>query len=154
MKIRVPHFRGPNMVAGDDANPPIHRSDEAVPQPPVIHIDGVQLQRMLADIATNAWKAQVRLKQWPADESSAERRRLERNVDAIVLSLYEFGVRVKDHTGESYDYGQAIKVVAAQPQAGIEREVVIETIRPSVLWGEHLVQRGEVVIATPAEGQQ
>jgi hypothetical protein len=109
---------------------------------------------MLADVATHAWKAQVRLQLWPADEPSAERRRLQRNIDAIVLSLREFGVHIKDHTGESYDYGQAIKVIAAQPQAGIEREVVTETIRPSVLWGEHLLQRGEVVIATPAEGAQ
>jgi radical SAM superfamily enzyme YgiQ (UPF0313 family) len=91
---------------------------------------------------------------WPNEELPTERRRLERNIEAIVNSLQEFGVRVKDHTGEAYDYGQPIKVVASQPQAGISREVVTETIRPSVYWADHILQRGEVMIATPIEVQE
>jgi hypothetical protein len=153
MKIPIPDFRGRKPEIDDAAAEQLGRS--AVDQVPkeVVHIDGSELLGMLCDVATNAWKAQVRLKNWNSEETQSEGRRLERNVDAIMTSLEQFGVRVKDHTGEAYDYGQPIKVVAAQSQPGIDREVVTETIRPSVYWRTHTLQRGEVVIATPIEGQ-
>ena len=149
MKIRVPRY----LEANPDAEP-------SAPLPPVgtqegeasiTRIDGARFQALLADIATNAWRGQLRLANWPGDELLAERKRLERNFESILVGLEGFGVRVKDHTGEVYDYGQALKVVAAQPQEGIAKEVVTETIRPTVYWLESIIQRGEVVIATPQE---
>jgi hypothetical protein len=150
MKIRMPRHLG----AGPNAEPagqlPLAATEEE-PHIAAIPIDGTQFCSFLADVATNAWKGQLRLAQWPGDELLAERKRLERNFESILSGLESFGVRVKDHTGEAYDYGQALKVVAAQPQDGIAREVVTETIRPTVYWRGHIIQRGEVVIATPHE---
>ena len=80
---------------------------------------------------------------------SPDHRRLARNVGAILDALATIQVQVKDHTGEAYDYGMPLKVVASEPRAGISREVVIETVRPTVIMGENLLQRGEVVIAVP-----
>jgi len=151
MKIRLPRHLGASPDAGPAAQPPpVDPADGEAPIP-VISIDGTQFRSFLAEVATNAWKGQLRLASWPGDELLAERKRLERNLESILVGLESFGVRVKDHTGEAYDYGQALKVVAAQPQDGIEREVVTETIRPTVYWREHIIQRGEVVIATPHE---
>jgi hypothetical protein len=42
-------------------------------------------------------------------------------------------------------------VVAAEKRAGITREMVAETIRPSILFGDQLVKPGEIVIAVPEE---
>jgi hypothetical protein len=153
MKIRVPR----RFVADPDAGPLV--PDGQLGQPaggddapvPAVAIDGAQFFSLLADVATNAWKGQVRLSKSTCDELSTERKRLERNFESILSSLERFGVQVTDHTGQLYDYGQALKVVAAQPQEGIAKEVVTETIRPTVHWREQLIQRGEVVIATPNE---
>jgi hypothetical protein len=153
MKIRVPRHLG----ASPDPGPPEpvgqltqQASEDEAPMP-VVRIDAAQFLSLLADVATNAWKGQLRLAKWPGKDLPAERNRLERNFESILSSLEGFGVHVKDHTGQVYDYGQALKVVAAQSQEGIAREVVTETIRPTVYWREQLIQRGEVVIATPKE---
>lgn len=151
MKIRLPRHPGASPDAGPAGQLPPAGATEEEASIPVISIDGTQFRSLLAEIATNAWKGQHRLAYWPGEELLAERKRLERNFESILVGLESFGVRVKDHTGEAYDYGQALKVVAAQPQEGIEREVVTETIRPTVYWREHIIQRGEVVIATPHE---
>lgn len=151
MKIRLPRHPALNpdpRPSGEQ--PPVDAAGWEAPIP-VTSIDGAEFQSFLVEIATNAWKGRLRLAKWPSDELHTERKRLERNFEAILLRLESFGVRVKDHTGEAYDYGQALKVVAAQPQDGIKREIVTETIRPTVYWGEHIIQRGEVVIATPHE---
>jgi hypothetical protein len=151
MKIRLPRHPGASLNAAPAGElPPVGATEGEAPIP-VISIDGTQFRSLLAEVATNAWKGQLRLANWPGDELLSERRRIERNFESILSGLESFGVRVKDHTGEAYDFGQALKVVAAQPQDGIEREVVTETIRPTVYWREHIIQRGEVVIATPHE---
>lgn len=144
MKIRIP--RPEDLERGQGESMQLAQLE---PEKVVIHLDVARFATMLAEVATNAWKAQMRLAASPIGESQQEHRRLLRNVEAILLSLQEFGIEVKDHTGQSYDYGQAVKVVAAQPTNGIEREVVTETIRPSVFWKSFMIQRGEVVIATP-----
>lgn len=165
MKIRVPRHLGATLDARQaeqlpqpaDQQPqpdgplPLPGATEAEASVPVVAIDGAQFQSLLADVATNAWKGQLRLATWPGEELPAERKRLARNFESILSSLEGFGVRVKDHTGETYDYGQALKVVASQPQGGIAKEVVTETIRPTVYWRDQIIQRGEVVIATPQE---
>jgi len=144
MKIRLP--RSDELEAAQRESLHIEKLDA---EKVVIHLDVARLAAMLADVSTNAWKAQTRLGTSGNSESHQDHRRLLRNIEAILFSLQEFGVRVKDHTGETYDYGQALKVAAAQPTDGIQREVVTETIRPSVFWHEVMIQRGEVVIATP-----
>lgn len=151
MKIRLPRHPAVDPGPGPAGELPPVGAAEGGTLIPVISIDGTEFQSFLVEVATNAWKGQLRLAKWPSDELQAERKRLERNFESILSRLESFGVRVKDHTGETYDYGQALKVVAAQPQEGIKREIVTETIRPTVYWREHIIQRGEVVIATPHE---
>ena len=153
MKIRVPRQLGAGqdaarLEAAGQAGELESRNDIS---PTIVPIDGTQFLALLGDVATNAWKGQIRLSKWPSEELPAERKRLERHFESILSSLERFGVRVTDHTGQPYDYGQALKVVAAQLQEGIAKEVVTETIRPSVHWREQLIQHGEVIIATPKE---
>ena len=45
-------------------------------------------------------------------------------------------MEVKDRTGEAFDYGLPEKVVTAQPQPGLTREIIIETIRPTIYWND------------------
>ncbi len=102
---------------------------------------------MLVTVATNAWRAQARLRN--TQTADPDRRRLEREIGAIVDGLREFGLQIEDHTGQAFDFGQALVVLASEPRQGIAHELVTETIRPTVRWGKVLLQRGEVVIATP-----
>ena len=108
--------------------------------------------RGMAEIATNAWKAKSKM----LDASGGvldEMKRVYRHIETILETLQEIGVEVKDHTGDDFDYGLPLKVVATQPTQGITREKVVETIKPTIYWQQQIIQMGEVVIATPSSAE-
>ena len=69
---------------------------------------------------------------------------------AICRSLAEVGIVIRDHTGDVYDEGQPMKVVASKPTSGLDKERVKETLLPSIFWNDRLVQNGEIVTETPS----
>lgn len=108
-----------------------------------------KLEKALAEIATQAWRARSKMIDSASGEAREEMKRVFRHIEAILEKLREVGLELKDHTGDVFDYGLPLKVVATQPQPGIARENVIETIKPTIYWQDRIVQMGEVVIATP-----
>jgi hypothetical protein len=107
------------------------------------------LDRALAVVATNAWKARAKMVD-EAGEPREEMKRIFRHVEAMLVALMEVGLKIKDHIGEAFDYGMPLRVITTQPTAGLARETVIETIKPTIYWRQRIIQTGEVVIATPA----
>jgi hypothetical protein len=75
--------------------------------------------------------------------------RIARHVDRLWESLEQAGLSIQDHTNQPFDSGQSLDVLAFQPTAGIDREVVIETIRPTVYLQDHRIQIGQIIVATP-----
>jgi hypothetical protein len=130
--IQEPIFSQPNNPSG-----PTHYS-----VPPFI-------SKGMADIATNAWKARSKMLNGRSGEVREEMKRVFRHIEGIIETLKEMGLDIKDHTGDPFDYGLPLKVVTTQPEPGITKERVIETIKPSIYWQKRLIQMGEVVIATP-----
>ena len=55
---------------------------------------------------------------------------------------------IRDHTGDVYDEGQPMKVIACKPTPGLDKKRVSETLLPSIFWHNRLIQNGEVEIAT------
>ncbi|MCK9588335.1 MAG: hypothetical protein M0Q93_03100 [Terrimicrobiaceae bacterium] len=112
--------------------------------------------KALISNATNIWRIRSRITVSETSETKQEvsqddLKKLSRYVESIVESLASIGIEIKDRTGEPFDYGLPEKVIAAEPQTGISKELVRETIRPTIYWGNQIVQQGEVVIATPIE---
>jgi hypothetical protein len=108
-------------------------------------------EKALASIATNTWKAKSRLKGADSVQGSSVLKRINGDIERIWNVLIEdLGLEIKDHTGKDYDYGMALKVVTTQPTAGINKERVTETIKPTIYWKNKIIQIGEVVVATPA----
>jgi hypothetical protein len=106
--------------------------------------------KALVSIATNAWRAKTKMVDTTTGEVREEMKRVDRHIEAIYRSLTDVGVVIRDHTGEAYDEGQPMKVVASKPTPGLDKKRVSETLLPSIFWNERLVQNGEIEIATPA----
>ena len=106
--------------------------------------------KALVSIATNAWRAKIKMVDATTGEVREEMKRVDRHIEAIYRSLAEVGVVIRDHTGEAYDEGQPMKVVASKPTPGLDKKRVSETLLPSIFWNDRLVQNGEIEIATPA----
>lgn len=145
----------PSILGSTDregAIPAEHGASSA--QHAIIKLDGAKILAALIAIASNAWKAKVRLSRFDSS-TNGDIDRMGRHMDAIAEALATLGLEIKDHTGEPFDYGQSLKVAASEPKEGISREFVSETIRPTIYINGVLIQQGEVVIDTPiARGEE
>lgn len=121
------------------------KTGEVVPVPVV---------QAMAQIATNAWRAKMRMVNPENGEPREEMTRVYRHVEAICDSLHQLGVETTDPVGRKYHSGMALKVVTFEPTPGLSKEEIKETIRPSISWQGRLIQMGEVVVGTPATPEQ
>ena len=124
--------------------------------------------KALVSIANNFWRARKRMSDLGDGEVREDMKRIHDRIEAIRRSLVDvgivisyhpevrdeaqpkIGIVIRDHTGEAYDEGQPMKVIASKPTPGLKKKYVSETLLPSIFWKNQLVQNGEIEIATPA----
>lgn len=104
--------------------------------------------KTLISIATNVWRAKTKILHPAGSEVRDDMRRVDRHIEAIYRNLAEVGIAIRDHTGDVYDEGQPMRVVASKPTPGLDKKHVSETLLPSIFWNNRLVQNGEIEIAT------
>ena len=109
---------------------------------------------LIVDLANVAWALQRKSCDPVTNERKEEFRPIARHIDQLSEYLEEFGVKIQNHTNEPFDSGQSLEVIAFQPTAGISRDVVVETIRPTVYLKGIRIQIGQVVVATPEQTQE
>lgn len=105
--------------------------------------------RLIVDVGTGLWRLRQRLIDRDTGEPLESTRMAYRHFASTWDAFVEAGVEIQDHTGDSYDAGQSIRVIAFQPTSGLQRETVLETIRPSIYYQGKRIQIGEVIIGTP-----
>jgi len=109
---------------------------------------------LFVDLANAAWALERKSFDPITNERKEEFRPIARHIDQLSECLEEFGVKIQNHTHEPFDSGQSLEVIAFQPTAGISRDVVIETIRPTVYLKGIRIQMGQVIVATPEQAQE
>lgn len=124
-------------------------SPESPPEPAPSDLD----DRTVADVATNMWRVLKRFSDNGDGEVSKAQRMATRNLTAMSERLEVAGVRVQDHDGTPWDPGMSLKAIAYEPRPGIERETVVETVRPTVYRGGQCIQFGHVIVGVPEKGQ-
>ncbi len=97
----------------------------------------LSLVKAMADIATWVWKARSRMVDASSGGIRDEMKRTFGDMERIYKVLRKLGVVVKDHTGDAFDYGMPMKVVTAKPMPGINKEVITETLKPTIYWGQN-----------------
>jgi hypothetical protein len=104
---------------------------------------------LLKKLATELFRARKRMLKPGTTEPLEELRRPYRHIEAMWDLLHQAEIEVQDHDGNRFEAGLELTVIAFQPTAGLNRETVIETIRPSIYHKGQLLQRGEVVVGKP-----
>jgi hypothetical protein len=110
-----------------------------------------QAAKSYAAIATHAWRAKGRIVDSDTGEPKEGMERICRHIEGILQALEEDSVLIKDYAGGIYDTGMAVKALAFEPTPGINREMVKETIRPTIIFNNQVLQLGEVIVGTPIE---
>ena len=103
----------------------------------------------LAEVGTGLWRLRQKMTQPGTTKPLEEMRRAYRHFESVWDTIEKDGVKIYDHTGEDFDAGRSIKVLAYQPTPGLRRERVTETIKPTIYANDDLVQMGEVIVGTP-----
>lgn len=102
---------------------------------------------LIGELATGLWRMGNRLRVLP--DGPEDIRRLKRVFQALWEAMGANGVEIRDHTSDDYDAGMALEVLTFQTDPTLEREKVIETIKPSVYVRGKLVQWGVVIVGKP-----
>ncbi len=126
--------------------PPAPATLDAQPQ----GSQGISIKEF-AYIATQAWKARTKMLDPTSGEAREDMKRVIRHIDAILSTIRDIGFEIKDHTGEGFDYGQPLRLVATQPTAGLAKDTVLETLKPTIYWRGQIIQTGEVIVGIPTE---
>jgi hypothetical protein len=106
-------------------------------------------ERALAQTVTNLWRARRKVE---SEDPAGPMRQVKRHVQTSWDSMAGLGVKVLDHDNEPFDPGLSLDVLAIQPQAGISRQTIIETVRPTIYLNDRRIQVGQVIVGTPEGG--
>jgi hypothetical protein len=109
------------------------------------------LINLLADVGTGLWRLRQKMVEPGTEQPLDEMRRAFRHLESTWDVLLQAGVEILDHTGEPVPEGgiYALKAIAYEKTPGINREQVVETVKPSIYFRKQMIQMGEVVIGTP-----
>lgn len=129
--------------------PPEKQSDS-------VNSDNVtMLSKALVTIANQAWRMSCAAIDSESKESKHELttqdlKKIGNALDGMIETLTSLGIKVVDRLGESFDAGLPDQVVTEEIREGISKEQIIRTIRPTIMWNQTMVQRGEIDIAVPS----
>lgn len=109
----------------------------------------VSLLKLFADVTTGIWRTKQKMIQPGTEQPYEEMRKAYRPLAATFDILYQAGLEIKDWTDTPYATGMIEKVIAFEPSKNVFREMVIETIKPTILYKGQLLQNGEIIVGIP-----
>jgi hypothetical protein len=111
--------------------------------------DAEGLAAAFGGLATHVWRAYGKTIDPVTGQTREEMRRIHRHIEGALDVLQQMGLTINDWVNQPYDAGLPVKVLTFQPAPGVTRDTILETVRPTVMWKNRLVQLGEVVVGTP-----
>ena len=108
----------------------------------------VPVRECIADIANALWRVQNSLDDKESDHAIVIRR-ISRHTQSALDALQSAVIEIRNYSNEPYSVGMAVSVLAFQPTPGLEREMILETIKPSIYFKDTLIQRADVIVGVP-----
>lgn len=108
-----------------------------------------EMVRFLSDVGTGLWRMRRQIIPSEMKEPPDEYRRINRSLESTWDALTQGGFEIQDHTGDIIVGGEALHIISFQPMAGLTREQVIETLRPTIYYKGEMIQVGEVIVGKP-----
>lgn len=117
-----------------------------------------EVGKCFGEMGVALWRAQQALEK--DAEGEAVDRKMYRALQAMAEALKKAGVEIVDRIGTNLNNGhyRDIMVVATEPSADVQQEIIVETLKPAVQWRHGfphvgpetvLVQASEVVTKSP-----
>ena len=119
------------------------------------HVSSTQkaMQKALIYLTNDWWRAEGLVMDPETGEVketlTTELKRLGSALERMKETLAELGINAIDRTGEAFNPGLPDQVITEEPKVGISTEQITRTIKPTIIWQQTMVQRGEIEIAVP-----
>lgn len=107
------------------------------------------LLKIITDLSTHAWRIRQKTVDATTGEQLEEMRKILRPVEKIFTLLEDFGIQVIDRTNQKYITGMYETVLTFEPGEQYTCELIVETVRPTVLFKGKLLQQGEIIVGVP-----
>lgn len=105
-------------------------------------------KEFLVEVSVGAWRLKKKMIDPVNNQPLREMSRAYRHLESILLTLEKEGIEIQDHDRQPFDAGLSLKVLTYQPTPDLNKEYVLDTIKPSIyLRGERILM-GEVIVAT------
>lgn len=108
-------------------------------------------EKAVVEAATGLWRAERKLQEADPDQEDDLLVRLRLYVDSASDALSGIGVKVIDHDGEHFDDGMSVDVLAIEPQPGLTREVIVETLQPTIYLDGRRIHMAQVIVGRPEQ---
>ncbi len=109
----------------------------------------MEVLNLLTETATDVWRARKKLiAPGTTDQPIDGMKPIYRPLDSAYQSLHQAGLKVYDLTNQPYAPGMIEKVLAFEPTHEFARDVIKETIKPTIYFQDQLMQVGEVIVGT------
>jgi hypothetical protein len=111
-----------------------------------------EIKVAILSLASNAWRAKIKMVDSESGEPREEMRRVFRHIEGMFNTFGELGLHITDHQArDPYDSGMPVTVIGWEETPGLSREEIVQTIKPSITRQGQILQWGEVIVGTPVE---
>jgi len=133
------------------STPPIPVAENVVAPGQADPLEAVGLS--LGTLATQIWRAKNKMVDADTGETREEMKRVYRHIEGAFDVFAQMGVVLNDWRDQPYDAGLPVKVLGFQPTPGLTRDMILEVVRPTVIWKDRLLQLGEVIVGIPVNSE-
>lgn len=114
---------------------------EDPPQPQIRKVDQNDTRA-----AIEIWRLSNRLNKINDQIPSAHHRGFESSLSKLTNYFTDMGVQIVDPTGEPYNDGANVDVIAFENDPNCDRDTVKETLEPSVYVNGELIKRAKIIV--------
>ena len=155
-KLDITKFEFPNAagLAEEIENSTAYSPTVNVQELSIYAAEVQKLSKALVAVANQTWRIAGAVIDLDSNEpksvlSTQEIKKVGNSLESIKETLGGLGLKIIDRFGESFNTGLPEQVVTEEPRDGISKEQIIRTIRPTIMWHQTMVQRGEIDIVVP-----
>lgn len=105
--------------------------------------------KFLADLGTRLWRLRNRMTKPGSKEALPGMEKAFRFFESAWDALAREKIDVVDYTNEVFDPGVPLEVIGFEKRNNLVQKMIIETIKPTIYYGDHLIQAGQVMVGIP-----
>lgn len=109
----------------------------------------MQLLNLIGEICIGLWRAKSKMIDPNNGEPFETTRRALRPIESTLDLLRQNGFEIKEKTNSPYVIGMLEKVITWEHKEGLTSEVIIETIKPTIVYQEKVIKQGEIIVGVP-----